>query len=129
MSYVSRADRYREAQVLSASPEQLLIIVYDFLTASLHRTRIAIERNDPELRCAAIDGATRAVSELLCTVDQDRGGALGKQLVALYAYLLGELAAVVGPNDLAKLERITGLVLQLRDAFMSAASGVRGSVS
>jgi flagellar secretion chaperone FliS len=129
MSYASSAERYREAQILSASPGQLLLIVYDYLTASLHRARLAIERNDPELRWRSVDGACRAVTELLCTVDQERGGPLARQLVALYAYLLGEFVVITGPADLPKLERLTGLVMQLRDAFISAAARETSPVS
>ena len=129
MSYASSADRYRQTQILSASPSQLLLIVYDFLAASLQRTRLAIERNDPELRWRAIDAACRAVSELLCTVDQERGGPLAKQLVALYSYLLGEFMVITGPADLPKLERLTGLVMQLRGAFVGAAARQAEAVS
>lgn len=129
MAYASSADRYREAQILSASPGQLLVFVYDYLLANLRRARVAIERNDPELRWRSIDGACRAVGELLSTVNEERGGELARQLMALYAFMLREFASVNGPADLPRLERLIGLVSQLHDAFVGAAAHASGHIS
>lgn len=123
MPYASQADRYREAQIHSATPAQLLLIVFDYLSSNLSRVRIAIEREDLELRVHALDRSRQAVGELLCTVDRTRGGAIAEQLVSLYAFLLRELMSINGTDDLARLERLSHVVLDLRKAFDGAAAG------
>ena len=129
MSYASQAERYREAQIHSATPAQLLLIVFDYLTTNLNRARIALERDDLELRCHALDRSRQAVGELLCTVDEERGGAIARQLVALYAFLLGELMSIGGKEDIPRLERLGRVVLDLRQAFDGAASSAGRLVS
>jgi flagellar secretion chaperone FliS len=125
MSYASQADRYREAQIHSATPSQLLLIVFDYLSTNINRARIALERDDLELRVHALDRARQAVGELICTLDEERGGALARQLMALYAFLLGELMSITGKADIPRLERLGQMVLELRQAFDGAANAGR----
>lgn len=51
MSYSSNAEQYREMAVISASPAQLLTMLYDHLLVNLRRARMAVESDNVELRC------------------------------------------------------------------------------
>lgn len=121
MLAVMAGDRYTETRVLSATPEQLVVILYDHVLTQMQRARLAIEVGQHETRMIAIDRASKAVSELLLTLDRDRGGAIATQLDGLYGFLLGELIDIGIHPDAARLERLIAMVQELRDAFDAAA--------
>ncbi len=121
MLAVMAGDKYTETRVLSATPEQLVVILYDHVLTQLQRARLAIEVGQDETRMAAMDRASKAVSELLLTLDRDRGGAIATQLDGLYSFLLAELVDIGIHPDVARLERLSAMVQELRDAFDAAA--------
>src|SRR3954469_19728015 len=117
MSYANGTSAYRQVEVLSASPAQLIIIVYDFLLVQLCRAERGIETKDIELRADAIARSNAAVTELLNGLDVEKGGAIGRQLQSLYMFFLSELIDIGRRNDLKTLNRIRNQVSELRAAF------------
>lgn len=117
MSYASPAAQYQETAVFSASPAQLVVMIYDHLLLSLRRARLGVEKQNPELRGASFDRSRAAVSELLVTLDHERGGEVAKQLSGVYSFILSELVALGLRPDLARLDRVIGMVADLREAF------------
>jgi flagellar protein FliS len=117
MSYAAASSAYRDMEVLSASPGRLVVIVYDFLLVNLRRASIAIETGNVELRAISIGKAQDAIAELMGELDMDRGGAIARELAALYGFFLNSLIDVSQTNDRRLLGRITTQVTELRDAF------------
>lgn len=121
MTYAApAAARYRENEILSASPQQLLLMVYDHLLLSLRRARVAIERGDVPMRVEQLDKARAALGELMVTLDIEQGGSIARQLSGLYTFILGELVDVGARRDLEKLDRLVGIIAELRGAFAEA---------
>ena len=121
MTYAQQSTRYREMEVLSASPGQLVVILYDHLLASLRRARLAIEGNNIEQRVLYLDKSRAAVTELLVTLDQAKGGAIATNLRSLYVWILSELLDIGARPDVHRLERVIGIAGELRDAFAQVA--------
>jgi flagellar protein FliS len=120
-NYAHAATAYREREVMTASPARLVVIVYDHVLANLNRARIAREAGKLDVQIESIAKARDGVTELLVTLDSERGGAIATQLQSLYTFILSEL--VDGSRvDPRKLERITQIVHDLRDAFNAIAS-------
>jgi flagellar protein FliS len=117
MSYTSQASRYREMEVLSASPGRLVVLLYDHLLVQLRRAALAMEQGDAERRAAALERASSAVQELMVTLDHEKGGEIAAQLSGLYGFLLGEFITLGRSRDTAHLGRLIGMVTELRDAF------------
>lgn len=117
------ASRYQELEVLSASPQQLVVIVYDHLLACLKRARIAIAQEQPETRIAQLGRAKDAIAELLATLDHAKGGEIARTLSGLYAFFLTELGEIGMHPDAARLTRVIELVEELRDAWAQIAEG------
>lgn len=126
MSYSSSADQYREVAVLSASPAQLLTMTYDHLLVNLRRTRMAVDSGNVELRSQCVARCEDLVGELLATLDHERGGEIAGNLSALYVFFLRELMQVGSAPDVARLDRMTTLIQELRDGFSQAAAIVAG---
>ncbi len=121
MSYPSQTSSYREMEVLSASPERLVVIVFEQLVVNLERARIAMERNDVSLRVTALRRARGFVGELLATLDFEKGGAVASQLGDLYQFMLLELVDVGQRGDLRTIRKLVSIASHLRDGFVGAA--------
>jgi len=94
MSYTRQATRYRETEVLTATPGQLVVLLYDHLLLSLRRARTAMDARDVEAQSVCLEKGRDVLTELLVTLDRDRGGEVASNLAALYSFLLGELVQV-----------------------------------
>jgi flagellar protein FliS len=119
MSYSNQAAAYRQREVAAATPGRLLVMVYDHVLASLARATVAHNNDLLEARIEAIAKARDGISELLATLDMEKGGAISIQLRALYAFVLSELVEAGMRFDESKIVRIAGMIRELRDAFAS----------
>lgn len=123
------SDAYREAEVLAASPGRLLVITFDALIVSLTRARVGMTMQNQDIVLASLDKSRGFLGELLAALDYKQGGDIAKQLGALYSFLLGELMGMGVNQNVKKLERITNIVRELRDAFAQIAVGSRREVA
>lgn len=109
-------------EILSASPERLVVLLFDGLVIHLHRVKLSIDNNDVALRTASLSKARAIVSELLGTLDFEKGGKIAKDLGSLYSFLLGEMAEVGLHRDARKVERLKDIAEELRAGFTGAAN-------
>ena len=121
MSY-SQANVYREREVLTASPEKLIVITFDHVLVNLRRARLAIEAGSIERRVQALSKAREGIMELLASVDVERGGEVARNLLALYSFVIRELFEIGRTNDVAKLDGVVTVVGNLREAFATIAA-------
>ena len=124
MSYSSQSKSYREMEIQAASPERLVVIVFEQLVVNLERARIAMERKDPALRVLSLKRARGLLYELLSTLDEEHGGALAVQLGDLYQFMLVEMVDVGQRGDIATLRKLISMATALRDGFVGAAEQV-----
>ncbi len=117
VSYANHAAQYQEVAVRSAAPGQLVVMVYDHLLLNLRRARLSIEQNNMDLRLTSFDRARQALGELMSTLDHEQGGEMAGQLNALYTFVLGELADLGLHPEIGRLERVTLIMNELREAF------------
>jgi len=120
MSY-SQANVYREREVLTASPEKLVVITFDHVLVNLRRARVAIEAGNIERRVQALSKAREGVMELLTSVDVERGGAVANNLLALYSFALREMLEIGRTKNVAKLDAVVTVIGNLREAFATIA--------
>jgi flagellar secretion chaperone FliS len=121
VTYPSRASQYREMQVLSASPARLTVLLFEHLEVVMRRAQNAIRNDQIELRVESLGRAREILSELLGTLDIERGGQLALDLSMLYGFLLAELVDVGIRRDVVRLGRLIGIVNTLSTAFAEAA--------
>jgi flagellar protein FliS len=131
MSYSHAAVAYRERQVKTASPGQLVVMVFDHVLASLARARVANKDGNVEARVEAVAKAREGLMELMVTLDLERGGAIAQQLRSLYVFMLAELVDAGSRFNEPKTLRIAAMIGELRDAFATivAESGPRTSAA
>lgn len=107
-------------QVLSATPARLTVLLFEHLEVVLRRAQTAIRNEQIELRVTNLGRAREIVSELLGTLDLERGGEIAIDLSMLYGFLLSELVDVGMRRDAVRLGRLIGIVNTLSTAFASA---------
>ena len=117
MSYSNQAAAYRQREGAAATPGRLLLMVYDHVLANLARATVAHNNGLIEARVEAIARSRDGISELLATLDMEKGGAISAQLNALYSFVLAELVDAGLRFDAKKVARIAGMIRDLRDAF------------
>jgi flagellar protein FliS len=115
------AARYREMEVNSATPGQLVVLLYDHMLKNLARAEQALSPEQIDARSDALQACRTVLTELLVTLDRERGGAIAAQLASIYSFLLGELTTLGLHPDARRLTRITGIVRELRNAFAQIA--------
>ena len=122
---VSRA-RYLGDTVATASPQQLLVMLYDRLALDLERAQAAVATGDREEASAQLQHAQAIVLELLSSLQVDAWEG-GPRLAALYNWLIGELVQANIKLDTNRISACRQVVEPLRDAWRQAAATLAGS--
>lgn len=120
-AFAKQAARYREAEVLSASPAQLVVIVYEHLLINLRRARLQLADTEAAARSDSLDRARAALTELLVTLDHQKGGDLAARLASIYTFMLGELSIMGVKPSAERLDGIIRLAGELHEAFAQVA--------
>jgi flagellar protein FliS len=109
----------------SASPHQLVALLFDGFFAAVNRARGAIRGADVQAKGRAISHALRIVDEgLKAALDLKAGGKLADDLSALYAYVCLRLTQANLHNDESALEECVRLMKPLQEAWTAiGASG------
>src|SRR5580700_9999816 len=83
----SSASRYYETSVTTASPEQLVVMLYEGAIKYLRQSVTAIEEKNLVGKRQSIDRAMAIVQHLRNTLDMERGGEISVELDKLYIYM------------------------------------------
>lgn len=117
------ANPYRDQAVATASPAQLVLMLYDGALAALLRARSADEEPSAariETVNRELQRAQRIVTELRCTLDHERGGDIARSLAALYDFCQDRLVAANTSKQLDGLDAVERVLGELRDAWEQA---------
>ncbi|HNW25399.1 MAG TPA: flagellar export chaperone FliS [Candidatus Gastranaerophilaceae bacterium] len=112
--------QYQKNQVETASPEQVLILLYDGAIQYLNKAKIAIGMNDIEQIQKNLTGCERIILEFMSTLDIKNGGSLAQNLYKLYDYLYNTLVEINVSKDEKKLEEVLRHLTGLRETWNKA---------
>ena len=124
MSYSIQSSRYLENDVLSRSPEWLVTLIYEALLTNLRRAALQIESGDLEGKASSLGRASALVTELMATLDHDRGGDLADRLASLYAYFALEIMNIGRSLNATNLSGLIEMLEELHGAWTQAAEQV-----
>lgn len=114
------SNRYRNNQVMTASPEQILIMLYDGAIRFVRQAGQAIEEGRPADKAKAIGKAMAIITEFSNTLNFEVGGTIADDLYRLYDFTIRELSAVNARSDVKRLEAVERILLDLREGFAGA---------
>ena len=111
---------YQQNQILTASPERILIMLYDGAIRFTRQAIMGIEEDKPALRREGISRAMAIVSEFANTLDHQVGGEMAENLDGLYHFIIRELTEARKGHDVVKLQVVEGLLVDLRATWIEA---------
>lgn len=122
MGFDDARNQFVRNRVLTATPAQRVVMLYDRLNLDVTHARSA---DDAFVSGQALMHAMQIIAELQASLDVTVGGPAAN-LSTLYTYLLGELVAARG-GELDRLDAVADIVTTLRDAWCEAAELVSGT--
>jgi flagellar protein FliS len=120
MSAAALRARYLGDNISTASPQQLLVMLYDRLALDLERAQAALADGDRNEANTQLQHAQEIVIELRSSLDISAWDG-APRLAALYTWLLTELIAANVKGDSRRVTDCRRIVEPLRDAWREAA--------
>ncbi|MGD0452445.1 MAG: flagellar export chaperone FliS [Solirubrobacteraceae bacterium] len=114
---------YRRGEVLSATPGQLVVMLYDGARRFLRQAVSAMDAGEVERAHTTLRYGERIISHLDGTLDFDQGD-LPQRLHMIYVFCLSQLNAARISQDTSKVEEVSGLLGELREAWSQVAAEV-----
>lgn len=124
MSYAARGlASYRQTEVQSRTPLELVTMLYDGALRFLGVARDAIERRDINARREALNRALAIIGELQSTLNMEQGGEVAAELDKLYEYANTRLLDAAMKNDVAPIDEVRRIFEILREGWATIANG------
>ncbi len=120
--YAPALETYRRQQVETASPMQLVRMMYDAMLQSTRDAKVSLEAKDYATANDRLLHAQRIVEELDHAVDEERGGDIARNLRRLYDFLLQRLTYVNITKSIPAIED-TEAVMEEMHAMWAAVPG------
>ncbi|MBW2185937.1 MAG: flagellar export chaperone FliS [Deltaproteobacteria bacterium] len=121
--------QYQQNQILSASPEQILVMLYDGAIRFTRQAMIGIEGGRPSMKVEGISRAMAIITEFANTLDHEIGGEIAANLDGLYSFMIRELTQATLNDDMEKLKVVEGLLVDLRQTWIEAIEVARNEKS
>ncbi|CCQ41021.1 flagellar export chaperone FliS [Yersinia enterocolitica] len=107
-----------ESGVMSASPHQLIVMLFDGAQSALVRARILMNQGDIPAKGAALSKAINIIENgLSAGLDMEKGGELAENLSALYDYMSRRLLHANLHNDEQAITEVLALLDNIADAW------------
>ena len=115
---MNAASAYNASKVLTATPAELTLMLYEGAIKFCNIAIMAIEKNDMQKANINIIKAENIIMELRSTLDMKYP--VSKQLDALYDYIYRSLIDANISKDQRKVEEALGFIRELRDTWKEA---------
>lgn len=122
MSAVAYARAYQAQSILTASPGQLVLLMYDGALRFLAQARDAFTLSDEDPQRighinTALLRAQAVIAELQANLDHQAGGEIAQNLDRLYDYHLRRLLEANIRKDESIVTEVESLIRELRDGW------------
>lgn len=121
MSPAAAASRYRGVQVATASPAQIVAMLYGGIIRFTSEAEEAMARDDRARAGDRIGRAMAIVDELAATLDSTQAPELANNLLSLYDFCKRRLLAANLNRDAKALGEVIAAITPLKDAFAELA--------
>lgn len=108
---------YAVQQILTASPSALVVRLYETAIRDLRKAIACIEAGDVQGRYNANSHAYDVIEHLLCTVNEEKGGDIARNLIQLYRFMLRRLINVDLQNDAKAAQDVITLLEPLYQSW------------
>ena len=119
-------DAYRRQDVLTASPVDLIVMLYDALKKNMVLGRRAIEKNDLQSAHKHLVKSQDIVAELMNSLDMNYP--ISEELLAIYDFFLTSLSEANMRKNAEPLAPLLEITDSLRSAWKEISSQNRGTM-
>lgn len=120
--------QYTQRNVQTATPGQLVVMLYDGMIRFFTQARVAIEAGDIQTVANRVNRGLAIVTELRCTLDMTQGE-LPERLASIYEWCHDEVVDARLQNDTERLNRVISMLTDLRGAWAQVANTPRPDVA
>jgi flagellar protein FliS len=117
MAYSNQLNAYQSAQVTSASPLQLVVMLYDGAVRFIKTGKDAMASGDLYAQNHNLQKAQKIVTELISCLDMNQGGEVAQNLLALYGFVYNNLVTANLSDDPVLLDQSVKVLEDLRTSW------------
>jgi flagellar protein FliS len=118
----SHSVAYKQQSILTATPGQLVVMLYDGCLRFLHQAAFAMRGGDMTESNARLARAEAIIDELHATLDMDQGGVVASRLQGIYVFCNRQLLEARQTGEPETIEKVGELLSELRDAWAQIAA-------
>ena len=112
--------QYQTNNITTATPEKLMIMLFDGAIQFLQKAKTAIEEKKLQERAQNIDGARKIIRELMRTIDLENGNDVSKQLFKLYNRMAMKLIKANVSKNVELIDEVVQDMTNIRWGFQKA---------
>jgi flagellar protein FliS len=121
MNPYASPNAYRENSILTASPEQLVVMLYDGAGRFLRQAEGSMIEGSWLKASEKLSRAEAIIDELLATLDMD-AGEVADRLQSIYVFCKTRLIEARIERDAARVDQVARLLSELREAWSQVRS-------
>ena len=118
----SHSAAYRQQSILTATPGQLVVMLYDGCLRFLNQAAYAMRGGDITESNARLSRAEAIIEELHSTLDMEKGGVVASRLQGIYVFCSKHLIEARLSREPQNIEKVSELLSELRDAWAQVAA-------
>ena len=117
----SHSVAYKQQSILTATPGQLVVMLYDGCLRFLNQAAYAMRGGDITESNARLSRAEAIIEELHSTLDMEKGGVVASRLQGIYVFCSKHLLDARRNREPENIEKVSELLAELRDAWAQIA--------
>jgi len=116
----SQQDSYRKTQIDTASPEALILMLYDGALRFIAQAEDAFEAKNNEQISNSLLRVQAIITELMTSLDKEKGGEIATNLERLYLFFLEKLTDSNLKKNPEPMRQVKPLIEDLRNTWAEA---------
>ena len=118
----SHSVAYKQQSILTATPGQLVVMLYDGCLRFLHQAAYAMREGNVIESNTRLQRAEAIIDELRTTLDMEQGGVVASRLQGIYVFCSKHLIEARLSREPQNIEKVSELLSELRDAWAQVAA-------
>ena len=120
-------DTYKKQSVMTASPAELIVMLYEGLKRNMLLAKRAINKKDTNAAHNALMKALAIVEELVRSLDMSVP--MSEDLNNLYEYMIRAICEINIKKDPELIDPLTDMIQELKEAWEAVSAENHGSMS
>lgn len=112
--------QYQTSNITTATPEKLMIMLFDGAVQFLQKAKKAIEEKNLQERATNIESARKIIRELMRTIDLENGNDVSKSLFVLYNRMAMKLIKANVSKNVNLIDEVIEDLSNIRWGFQKA---------